>query len=419
MPKSLILILSFLILNSLLCFAQDTLEEIVTWEVEEGYLFRCENFNSKGSDINNDGYDDYINELFINDASYFYFYLGSETPETIYSFEIEAPYSSGAISWGGDLNNDGYKDIVYNVQTQWSDPGDIYICLGGEEIDLEPELILLGEDYVADGFGLFYTGFNGGYDFNGDGYDDLLAWGQGPSYFFNGLVQIFLGGEELSNQPAFQIQGADLDQFGNQRAVGDFNGDGYDDLVASRLLDGANESEMQFELYLGGETLNTIPDYITEIYPAQLPMYEMLAGGDVNNDGYDDFLLIGIGLFLGNPEGNLELSFQIIGNLCISDINGDSFDDIVSKWLPTIDVYYGSEDFDIIPDITMDTSNSYLCNIGDFDNDGQDEILLNDSGTTTPGNSATVYGLPGSDAGNDELQITNYELRIKQLSESF
>ncbi len=385
-------------------FAQDTLEEIVTWVLEEGTQFRCRNLNSGGSDLNNDGYDDYIH-WYPYDPYKFQFFMGSATPSTTFDFEIEVPFGSGGISWGGDLNGDGYKDLVYSVVTDAFDPGDIYICFGGEDINLIPDIILQGEDYVPDPIGLNYLGFNGGYDFNNDGYDDLLTWGQGPSLLWNGLVQIFLGGEELSTTPDFQIQGNVLDEFGRARAVGDINGDGYDDLIVSR-----NETmsgPVFFEVYLGGETLDTVPDYVSsEVFNH----VGFSAKGDLNNDGYEDFLFSHVGIFLGNQNGVLSLDYPLNGSFGgYMNINNDEYDDVLhyDYETETINILYGSDDFDTIPDITYNATGTY-CNIGDFNGDGEDEILVNNG---DPYNSATMYGLPsGSSIENNEFNI--YDLKL-------
>jgi len=384
--------------------SQDTLEEIVTWEMPEGETFNCVNLNSGGSDLNNDGYDDFI--LLTNYYEWkYYFYLGSQDPTSQYDLEIEVPFGAGYPSWGGDLNGDGYKDIVFGKATNEFDPGDVYICLGSEEIDLEPELVLHGEDYVPDPIALYLTGFNGGYDFNNDGYDDLLTYGEGPSLLWNGLIQIFLGGEELSATPDFQIQGNIEEEFGRARAVGDINGDGYDDLIVSR--DETMSGPAYIEVYLGGEIIDTMPDFVTN---EAFNIGRSYANGDINNDGYDDLLISHAGIFLGNQNNTLILNYPLSDySQGYSNINNDEYEDILYHEYDTgiLNILYGSCNFDTIPDIIHD-ANVNLCNIGDFNNDDEDEILLNDGDSY---NSATMYGLPGdSNIDNYDLKITNYEL---------
>ena len=402
-----ILILIVTLMSYSFLHSQETLEEIVTWELEdEEAQFRCQNFNSDGSDLNNDGYDDYIH-WYPGYQYTFQFFMGTETPDTTFDFEIEVPFGSGSISWGGDLNGDGYKDIVYSVCTNSFDPGDIYICFGGDDINLDPEIILQGEDYIPDPVGLNYKGFNGGYDFNGDGFDDLLTWGGGPSLWWNGLIQIFLGGEEFSTTPDFQIQGNIEEEFGRSRAVGDINGDGYDDLIASR-----NETmsgPVFFEVYLGGDTIDTIPDFVTsEAFNGAISY----AKGDLNNDGYDDALISHVGIFLGNQNGVLNLDYPLSGYFPgYVNINNDEYQDVLYfNWdTGMLDILYGSENFEINPDI-IHNANGNLCNIGDFNNDGEDEILLNDGVQPTIVNSATLYGLPGGNSADEEISLAKYIL---------
>ncbi len=389
--------------------AQDTLEEIVTWEIPGEVIFRCVNLNSDGSDLNNDGYDDFIH-WYPGDPYRFQFFMGNEIPDTTYNFEIEVPFGSDAISWGGDLNDDGYKDIVYSVCTNSFDPGDVYICFGGEEIDLDPEIILQGEDYIPDPTGLNYKGFNGGYDFNGDGFDDLLTWGEGPSYNWNGLVQIFLGGEELSTTPDFQIQGNVLDEFGRFRAVGDINGDGFDDLIVSR--DETMSDPVFLEVYLGGIEIDTIPDFVSDETFILGGTHKIgYAKGDINNDGFEDVIISPVGIFLGNQNCILNLDYTLSGYLEYTNINNDEYEDILyyNSGTGIINILYGSDSFDTNPDI-IHNANKYFCNIGDFNNDGEDEILLNDGDHPTIVNSATLYGLSGGSSTNEEISLVKYIL---------
>lgn len=416
--KFLILVIMLMICNFL--NSQDTLEEIVTWEMPEGETFNCVNLNSDGSDLNNDGYDDFILLTNYYEWKYF-FYLGSQNPTSQFDFEIEVPFGAGYPSWGGDLNGDGYKDIVFGKATNEFDPGDVYICLGGEEIDLDPELILHGEDYVPDPTALYLTGFNGGYDFNGDGYDDLLTYGEGPSLWWNGLIQIFLGGEELSSTPDFQIQGNIEEEFGRLRAVGDINGDGYDDLIVSR--DETMSGPVFFEIYLGASELDFICDYT--IPETWYGTFDCIANGDFNGDNINELLITGsineedaiMGIYFINSSDELlfyENDITPNGGFSYVNLNNDNYDDLVATYsynnIGYLNIYLGNQNLDYNCNLSYQYGtfnnqyNKIGCSIGDINNDGKDEILQNNG---QPYNSANVYSF--SDGNN----IDNYELVIR------
>jgi len=386
--------------------AQYTLDEIVSWELPEDMTFNCNNINNAGSDLNNDGFDDYIYRN-NGDPYTFQFFMGSAIPGSTFDFEIEVPFGAGSPSWGGDLNGDGFKDIVYSVCTNWEDPGDIYICYGGYEIDLIPEIILSGEDYVPDAYHLGYRGFNGGYDFNNDGYDDLLANGDGPDGLWNGVVQIFSGGNDFSTAPSFQLDGSLGNFLGQYKAVGDFNGDGFDDLIISRNM---NDSYIvKFELYLGDILLSCTPQSVTDQqFQISAEPFISYGSGDLNNDGYEDALISYAGIFLGNAEAELELIYPSNEFLTKININGDVYDDVIYCAASTgiIDICYGSSNFEFNPEISFEGHYVY-CNVGDYNNDGEDELLINNGTHPNLSNSVTLYGLTGSSYSEDIVLSTD------------
>ncbi|MCF7911286.1 MAG: T9SS type A sorting domain-containing protein [Candidatus Cloacimonetes bacterium] len=416
----------FLIGILLICqllMGQELLEEIVTWEVSDSLDFRCENRNSEGSDLNNDGFDDFIT---ITTGDWFRCYLGGSPVSSDFYFEQEGPYCSGTASWGGDLNGDGYKDIAWWGNTHWGDNGTIYISFGGEEIDLEPELIFEAGDYSPTTW--YIQSLNGGYDFNGDGYDDLLAYGE-MEMGFDGLIHIFLGGEEFSTENDYYILGDMGDRFGSIFAAGDFNGDGYDDLVASRNFDETG-IYCQLELYLGGEELNMDCDYI---FPDFLycSSYTRLPTGDINNDGRDELIIdsqeSSFKTYNINSSGEIVMenyNIEVNGIRSVADINGDGITDLVC-WNPEaeiIAIYYGGEEIPYEYDAYLPVSfihyyddyRYFLSNIGDLNGDGKDELLVNDGDEAGRlGNTATVYSLPVHEIFPDmineiQTKLTNY-----------
>jgi len=110
MRRELISLIIILLAIHILC-GQDVLEAIGTWDMQEDIILKCENNNQAGSDLNNDGYDDYILATWDN----FYFFMGGEELNDTYDFVLEGASSTGCVSWGGDLNGDGIPEQLTGV----------------------------------------------------------------------------------------------------------------------------------------------------------------------------------------------------------------------------------------------------------------------------------------------------------------
>src|SRR5437773_4858126 len=76
-------------------------------------------------------------------------------------------------------------------------------------------------------------------------------------------------------------------------AAGDVNGDGYSDLVVSaRNYDNGETNEGRAFLYLGSPTgLAKSPSWTVESNQANAELGEAVAIGDLNGDGYDDVIV--------------------------------------------------------------------------------------------------------------------------------
>jgi hypothetical protein len=226
-------------------------------------------------------------------------------------------YFGYAVASAGDVNGDGYDDIVvgaYQNDDGGSDAGKAYVYLGSASgLSATAPWIVTGEagdDYF--GYAVASAG-----DVNGDGYDDVIVGAHGNNDGGNdiGKAYVYLGSASgLSTTASWTATGeVAYDYFGSFVAsVGDVNGDGYDDVIVS-----AN----------GGDD----GSFVASV-------------GDVNGDGYDDVIVSANGgddagkayVYLGSASGlsttaswtaTGEAAYDHFGKSVASagDVNGDGF----------------------------------------------------------------------------------------------
>lgn len=320
-------------------------------------------------DINGDGFADIIVGAYLydngqKDEGMVYVYQGSKTglnPTPISAIEGEQidGYVGFNVAPAGDINGDGYSDIIagsYAYDDGEKDEGAAFVWMGGvKTIDAKKQTIeytnqltaLLGESVAAAG------------DVNGDGFSDVILGA--PIYdnghYNEGAIFIFFGGINglSTNTPTIlesNLIGAAL---GTSASSGDFNGDGYDDIVTG--LPGYSNGQTKegaIYIYLGNQAaLPTIPSKVFESnFPLARLGHSVASAGDVNGDGFADVVAGAIEynngqldegkfyLFYGNSNGidtqnfsSLEsnLAATQLGSSVASagDLDGNGFDDIV------------------------------------------------------------------------------------------
>ncbi len=145
-----------------------------------------------------------------------------------------------SVSTAGDFNADGRDDVIVGAFTSQG-RGSAYVYFGGRTGTItDPELqadVVLHGDGSGLGFGEFGISVSSAGDFNGDGFDDVII---GDSFYFVGAgvggAFVFLGGETgiLDTSDAALVvstQGVS-DFLGLSVAgAGDFDGDGLDDVI--------------------------------------------------------------------------------------------------------------------------------------------------------------------------------------------
>jgi len=219
-------------------------------------------------------------------------------------------------------------------------------------------------------------------DFNGDGRDDV-AWRRTDGAFTEWLAQG--NGSFVSNDAnAWQV----LPNSWQVDGVGDFNGDGRDDLVWRRS-DGA------FTTWLGQANGGFVSNDANSF--TGLPTsWQVAATGDFNGDGRDDiawrrsdgafttWLAQGNGSFVSNDANSwtvLPTNWQVEGT---GDFNGDGRDDLVwrrddgafTTWLAKPNGGFVSNDAN---SFTVMPTSWQVVETGDYNGDGRDDILWRNS----------------------------------------
>jgi hypothetical protein len=299
----------------------DPLLETPAWQKDGD----CENasfgrFASTAGDVNGDGYSDVI----ISSSGYDHpdttagkvwaFYGSAEGLHTEPDWTATGDQSfamfGGKIAAAGDVNGDGYQDVLIGAAFRRNSDGTlgrVYLYHGSPIGLTSPSWILDSDSPDTTKFGVDISTAG---DVNGDGFDDVIisAMWYTDDLPRQGRAWIYLGSASgLSHTPAWMNTGVTGPSYYGAccGTAGDVNGDGYDDFILSAMREGPGRAY----LYLGSALpLSTTPAW-TAVGdgPGSYFGCSMANAGDVNGDGYADVLIARLYSHPEEMEGRVDL----------------------------------------------------------------------------------------------------------------
>ncbi|MBK7940791.1 MAG: FG-GAP repeat protein [Flavobacteriales bacterium] len=393
----------------------------------------------------------------------------SSSPALVLSSPVTGADYGTAVATAGDLNGDGYSDLVigapYANNGQLNE-GVVYVHYGSNTGILAAPSVVLEVNQQGAQFGCSASTAG---DVNGDGFSDLIVgartWeddvvnqlSEGAAFVFYGSA----GGVATVPNVTLQMNQAS-DNFGsNVACLGDINNDGYSDVgVGAYLSAYPSFQEGAVVVFLGSAAgLNIAPTHRLERNQGGAHFGRSLAcAGDINGDGYSD-VVIGasqwsvapgfdqgaVFVYHGGPTGlgaglNPAPALTLFGTptvndnnfgwsvTCAGDVNGDGYSDVaVGAYRDQIGVqtgegvvrvfHGGAAGLSTTAAIALESNQNnawmgrWVSTAGDVNGDGYGDLLVGMPYFANPESQEGQVRLYfGSSAGITTPAIFNYEL---------
>jgi hypothetical protein len=320
------------------------------------------------------------------------------------------------------VNGDGFSDVVVGLPYG---PGNIDVYFGGDPMDATVDLILFEEPPELYFGCAVATG-----DVNGDGYCDIVAsdyyknGGRGAAY-------VFYGGPLLDNVPDITLRGHGYEGFGmTLGSGGDVNSDGYDDIVVGAWdNDDLYGDAGRIYIYYGGNPMDTVydaamygegPGHLLGWQPVDicrdsfLWSYDFVVAATMFwPDGFPGmcpgklYILSGGNPMDGIPDLWMHGQRDSSGLGIVSsagDVDGDGIEDVVGGAIVEVDymgavyLWLAGPGMDTLPDAWAKGDSAFLglgwtvSSAGDVNGDGRDEVAFSNCFYNAAGHPAhTVW----------------------------
>ncbi len=403
-------------------------------EITEDYIITPDTSNgilnvsvSSAGDVNGDGYSDVI----VGAAGYSvstgraYIHFGGPLMDNIADVtmtgESTANYFGFAVSSAGDVNGDGYSDVIIGATGYSGFTGRAYIFFGGASMDNLADVTMTGDTAISLGYSVSSAG-----DVNGDGYSDVIVGAL--AYALNtGRAYVYLGGASMNNSADVILTGATSNNFFGKSvsSAGDVNGDGYSDVITGAF--GFSSNTGRVYVFFGGAVMNSVADVIITGEAAGDNLGNSVSSaGDVNGDGFND-VIVGaylnnagspnagrVYIFLGGSSMNNIADVTITGDqdqnqLGISvssagDVNADGFSDVIigangySAGTGRAYIHFGGDSMDNTADMTMtgeaigNDFGASVSSAGDANGDGYSDVIVGAGGYSNTGRAYLYLG---------------------------
>jgi hypothetical protein len=323
---------------------------------------------STAGDVNGDGYSDVVIGAWLydngqlNEGRVFTYHGSASGIAVTPAWSTEPNHIGGAlgfcVSTAGDVNGDGYSDIIVGAPYYDNGPGEGWaFAYHGSAAGLSASPAWTAESIEMGAF--FGWSVSTAGDVNGDGYSDIIVGvpefnilgGEGKAHVYNGSAS------GLSSTAAWTAE-SDYPNSAFGRSVasaGDVNGDGYGDVIVGAFAYRLGGSGGRTFVYQGSAL--GLPDTPTWTANSMHDVFDyfgfaVATAGDVNGDGFSDviigaiwydngqtdegraFVYHGSAAGLSTSAGWTAESNQTSANFGYSvstadDVNGDGYSDVL------------------------------------------------------------------------------------------